>query len=789
MSGRTFGGIVGATIGFFVGGPMGALQGYSIGSTAGGLIAPDDLPTQYGPRLTDLKAQSSEYGSPIPIIYGTISTQGSVIWAADLIEVASEESAGGKGGPSQSSVSYTYFANFAVMVCEGPVAGIGRIWAGPGKRLIWDGMKLESGSMRAYLGGEDQVPDTLIEQYEGVGNVPAYRGSCYIVFENFALANDGNTLPFLTIEVGNATLSCPVPILQSSGHYLSSPAPEFLAHMPDTIQTFTDARTGMLYFTQQDATGAWYLNRIGLASGASGAPIPLASSGQVRIACDNNGTAEYIVQGQSSYTIVDLVGWAIDSTTAITASYEESDHSVTVMGIPLWDVVYKGSGQFGYLSENNTVNTFGYSSGAYGIHPVPAALIWGSTGSRSGGHLTTMGEFGAAASFTGQPSNFSPTATSWDLFIGGGHNILMSFADGAYYTSGGGFVQMSAPDFGTISAAVYDEESDRVFAWQNGVGLIAFAPSKLTPVSWPRESCIYYDATKSQQYADGSVIQVASYASVAALGGGYISAATYPNGDLFKVKVAASMSRTGTALSEVVADLTKRAGETRYDVSALAADTVDGYIIARQMEARAAIAALRTAYYFDAVESQNVIRFVKRGGATITTIADDDLAAREGEGGDSGDPLNTTRRMEAELPRALSVTYISAATNYSPAAKQARRLIGASGEEQTAEVPLVLSDTKAQEVAEVGLHSAWVERLSYSFAIPRKYSDLEPTDLVLVKGHLMRLTSIKATPAGVLQCEALGDDASYYAPHVVVTETPEGTTTVSRPAATIGELF
>ena len=46
-----------------------------------------------------------------------------------------------------------------------------------------------------------------------------------------------------------------------------------------------------------------------------------------------------------------------------------------------------------------------------------------------------------------------------------------------------------------------------------------------------------------------------------------------------------------------------------------------------------------------------------------------------------------------------------------------------------------------------------------------------------------------ASPQGVYRCEAVADDAHYYAPHVVVTETPPTEKTVYRPGPTRLELL
>lgn len=782
--GGIIGGIIGAAIGFFVGGPMGAVKGFAIGSAIGGALLPPDGPTQYGPRLDDLKAQASEYGAPIPIVYGTAALQGTVIWAADLKEVENE-TGGGKGEPTQ--VSYDYYGTFAVLLCEGPVQSIGRIWAGPSKRLIWDGMRLESGSLRVYLGDEDQLPDPTIEAAVGVGNAPAYRGWTYIVLEDFLLKNDGNMLPFLTVEVG-ASATCPLPVQQPSGLYMTDPAPEFVAGEAYREQIFYDAKTGKLYWTRKDG-GAWFLDRFDFTTRAvDSLAFPGHEGRDVNIAWDNNGFAEYIYQNTSKHGRVDLEEWALGFESYVQEDFPESDGTVTRMHIAMSDIVHTGGGVFRMLSYSNSVNTFGESAGsAFGIYPIPDEYTWESFGARAGGTLTPMDYYGAAASFQHQPSNYAPQAVWWDVFVGGEHNFLFSFSEPAYSYLDGGFTEMSN-DFGQVRSPVYDPETDRVYAWTSE-GVVAFDPAKLTPTAWPRDDCVYYADNVPQAYGDGETgISLGFGRLLAVMPGGRLAAASYPSGDVFIIDARGAVSPNGIALSAVVADLSERAGETRYNVAALAGDTVDGYVIARPIQVRGAIDVLRAAYYFDAVESQGVIRFVKRGGAVAAVIDDADLGARDA-GSDGPDPLQTTRRMEFELPRAVTIKYMLAATDYTPATKHARRLVGSSGDERTLEVPLVLSDQKAQEVAEVNLHSAWVERLSYSFTLPRKYSYLEPTDLVLVKGHLMRLTTMKATPRGVLECEALADDSEYYAPHVVVTETPPNDKTVSKPGQSFAELF
>ncbi len=55
-------------------------------------------------------------------------------------------------------------------------------------------MQSEGLRFRFYPGDEAQLPDSLIEADQGAGNVPAFRGLCYMVFEHLPLAEYGSRL-------------------------------------------------------------------------------------------------------------------------------------------------------------------------------------------------------------------------------------------------------------------------------------------------------------------------------------------------------------------------------------------------------------------------------------------------------------------------------------------------------------------------------------------------------------------------------------------------------------------
>jgi hypothetical protein len=144
--------IAGSAAGSAVFGPTGAIAGRLIGALAGNAIDQVLFATHReraldGPRLADLAVMASTDGAPIPRIYGRARLAGQVIWATNLEEVVNTASqteragGGGKGMGGGSSVTtttttYSYFANLAVGLCEGPIGAVLRVWA-DGAQLYW----------------------------------------------------------------------------------------------------------------------------------------------------------------------------------------------------------------------------------------------------------------------------------------------------------------------------------------------------------------------------------------------------------------------------------------------------------------------------------------------------------------------------------------------------------------------------------------------------------------------------------------------------------------------------
>ncbi len=196
---------VGAAVGAASGIDYGAQLGMVVAAGISRSIAGTSKYHYEGARLDTLAVQTSTYGRMIPMVFGTVRIAGNVIWSLPIKEIATTTTTrtGGKGGSAQktesSTTTYSYSVTLAIAICEGEIARVERVWADA------ELLDLSQGVYRIYTGDEAQLPDSLIESYEGVGSTPAYRGLAYVVIEDFPMGDFGNRIPNFTFEVTRRT--------------------------------------------------------------------------------------------------------------------------------------------------------------------------------------------------------------------------------------------------------------------------------------------------------------------------------------------------------------------------------------------------------------------------------------------------------------------------------------------------------------------------------------------------------------------------------------------------------
>lgn len=196
--------------GAIVGAAFGAPQiGWMIGSVVGNAIDPQRIK---GPRIGDVNLQTSQEGTPRPIVYGTAAVMGNLIDRGPLEKVITQDRQGKGGGPVVENESL--YMTFAIRICEGPIKSVSRIWEDeklvydvrPESTILDDSAKYAQG-FTLYKGEETQLPDPDLEMIHGVGNTPAYRGSAYIVFKRKNLTDRRGSIPQFRFEVNGCITS------------------------------------------------------------------------------------------------------------------------------------------------------------------------------------------------------------------------------------------------------------------------------------------------------------------------------------------------------------------------------------------------------------------------------------------------------------------------------------------------------------------------------------------------------------------------------------------------------
>lgn len=159
------------------------------------------------------------------------------------------------------------------------------------------------------------------------------------------------------------------------------------------------------------------------------------------------------------------------------------------------------------------------------------------------------------------------------------------------------------------------------------------------------------------------------------------------------------------------------------------------------------------------------IKFVKRGQSLAATITEDDLAAHEW-GSEVPSPVDKLRAQDLELPHEVNVLYINSGADYQQGTQKSERQTGSGVSVLTIALPVVMSDTKAKQCADVNHYNAWVGRTTYTLQLSRKWSKLEPTDVIDVVYNdttfRMRITKKDDAKPGIIKLECVAEDSAIY---------------------------
>lgn len=708
-------------------------------------------PTQRleGPRLGDLQVQSSTRGAPLPQVWGSMRVAGNLIHGRKY-EERTEESQGGKGfggGGGSTQITYSYFADMAITLCEGPIEGIRRIWMN--NKLWWtaaddadddadEASAAHEALFKLYKGTATQDPDPTLEANHGAGNVPPYRHTAYLVFKRLPLLNYGNGLPNVSVEVVNTPPETPARV-ELDGDEGGTLFSNFVR----------DPETGLYYRVGLDDGVVEVFNKT-LGGIVKTITLPSASG-------DNEVATPCYVPTKREI-------WApYNSAAGTRVAIIDADTRVRKTVLLL-----SGLGGNGPAFYNPTLDE---------------VIVYDDTGADAASiDVTTRTPVYADplvpgrvlhAVYTGQFIALACESSSLAIQSAATYQPLVTYTDG---------------DFGTLKNHISYDSRRGVLYWSNGataaagrlytIDMSQSAPGALpaarTLPRLPTRGMVYhrsqdllyvYQTSSHTLYGldPDTLAQVIALSQASspqpayladAIGGALIIA-----GDVYKLSLRPRFPNGGTTAGVVVQDICAAAGLESGDIDVVTlTQGVHGYTRAQPMEAQAAITPLMSAYLFDAQESEYVLKFVKRNNSAVAGLQEESIGAHE-SGQEMPDPLIITRTQETEMAQAVSVHYVDPAKDYLQASQQRTRVISAAVNALQLDLPIAMGGLQARRLCTKLLDISWAERHRYELAGTVRQLDLDPADVINVTcddaTHTIRIRRIDFGTPGLVKIEGL----------------------------------
>lgn len=761
-AGQIVGGGVGAVVGSMVGMPM---LGYSIGSSIGGMLDPPKLPAQFGPRLQDLTVQTATYGATIPRGYGMFPVNGNVIWLENnsIKEVATTQTQGGKGGPTQQNTQYSYYATFAVALCEGEAAGVSRIWIG--SRLVFDissGANLQAiaasyqvvaatspkgdptlaiannsiGGIRFYPGSETQNPDPRMQASLGVNACPAYRGICYLVIEDLNLHNYGNNLMGAQVKVELIKDAVDVPPVITQFNAVKGGYSTF-----GTVASCIDYTSNSIWCVDNSSG---LISKTDIFSGVS----KNYSIGANPVAC--------CFDPITSSVWVSFAGGVIKKVNIFSGVAA----TITTAGANPYNIVFDNSTNSVWVLDQLDVNSvkIGVLSGAImaGIQFGLGYITGGCFDSMSNAVWACGGGFGTGfvskknigtLAHTLHACVANPAGISYDYIT---NSVWVTSSTALFVT------KMNTSSFAVATYAVaHAAAGNCVFNAINNAVCTVTQGNFVTSTDIFTGVSTYRAITATSPRADilsDVVTQSLWYTSVGdtmtRIGGPIKTGLQVPVSDIVKNEILKSNLLLSTDVD-----------------TSLITQTCRGFRISNVASVRSSLSPLSGTFPFDIIQKGYKLKCIPRGNTSIQTINWKDLDAHSGSG-QSGTQIKIDRDMDILLPQRVEISFLDILREYNVGSAFQMRANTDSVHISRIDLPIVLTPTEATNIANTLLYLYWMERFSFTFKLPAIYNQLEPTDIITVvtdsQNYELRLTDINYTSDGTLECVAKPNKSGIY---------------------------
>ena len=688
---------------------------------------------------------------------------------------------------------------------------------------------------RVYYGDELQMPDAAIAADKGDANVTAHRGMAYIVFDDIPLKDYGNRVPSFTFEVvantGGATATGVHGIIDLTSGPVAAPRTGIL--VPNWVHRrlykFRDGDSGGIHVynmeTRKEIRQAAVFDVVEPDDSFS-----LGFGGEVAVDDDGFIYAQLTSGGANSRAVVKIDGFSLKEVARIGSSSSNLDplkniitgdnfcvvnaYSATGLNRYLVNCDYRGDVQFIHCGGSGMTLSCVTSVDEFKAYGVPGETRDG----RAVCYLVGRAQFGPQSTepfgiyritvpgtaylsaITDQPNpvftrtklgTISPTqvVSWWSYFnsFGGSFydthegRLYLLVEGGRFFTTKTKYLVRYNPETASVEWAKPLTVSFSFTAY-NGFyrvnsGFVSFVGdtnfgTHTSPVQTFNLST--GDSAETDQWDfEGTVGGAQTYDSQT---GAIIAVGTTlaDTGETNCIIYTGRASSAGANLGDIVTNLCGRVGLESSDIDvAELTDDVDGYVINNQSTVRSAIEPLALTFNFDGVESDDTLKFLKRGRASSLTLTQPDLKFLSDQ---EGEFLRETRMQEVELPERVSLVYLDPGKDYQQNTQTTKRISKPtpsmfSANQISNTIPVVMSASFAKQLSETLLYTSWIERIRQEIAISWEYAKLDPVDAVTINldngtVYEVRLTSVDIGADLTMELKSVNEKATSYSSHV-----------------------
>ena len=766
------------------------------------IIDNNSKPKGTHPHPDDIRMQTSEYATAIPVLFGTQTIGGNIIWC---------------DGPSFDGVHN--IITFAVAICAGPISHVSKI--------TFDGKEVNvldhCVSYTVHLGTETETVDPIIEAVEAVGNTPAFRGLAYVVFESLNTDDYNQSIPTINFtttgagsEIEDNRLIAPTTTIKYDGHIAINPANTHalirdkdgklakirLNYGEVEATGFAYGRAycnydfdsdGTIYSVEQDprsGSGGVYryvkrdkdtLDVIGYSENCSFLEANVPSDLRVNqgahvIVCISDQRSKLLFFPVGSFTsgtphnVSAGSGYWWRSITELNAAQNDLTYSFSTIALKIKQDLsiarlyyFKPDGSAPYHVYDN-ITSHMVTSTQLQIH-MTAEIKW--TDSTHQQHMPNVdGSSCSIRIVTGCISSGSPHIDTWDLFVT--KELRHMYPPYDYY---GGTVlrwvgYLVDKSLETYDSGIFVNSHDGIWKrgpYQDTMFLPSTTESKLyrvdlsVPVESEQQPSYPVVVYSGQSTYDHDVIGATRTPAI--IGGGV--SGSYDGWWRVPVLPGILGPTTPELITRGICSMVGIDSSAELDISDISTPEVQGYLVNDRMSAQSAIQPLLDCFVFDSYENELgslVIR--KRITSPVVSIPESDLGASDGSS-DAQVKFSWDKTCDTELPQECDLSHLDPDLNFDKSVSRFQYANTDSKDLLAIDVPFSISWVDGINASTSRVLDARQSGDKYIVLLPRKYAILDRTDFFSVvvgtETYYMRAEQVNYK-GGVIQISAVGQD-------------------------------